>query len=215
MNIDKDSKVGPDESDDFRVEQLEADAVNLNSNFPYILVSITVELTWIWKGHDAREEEVAEAIRVARLMSPYMQTVVEEGNEPIEFWTVLGGQDPYAHKDITRYRLFTVETGSDGYIEAVEVFDFEQSNLSDRRVAILDAGDIVYVWVGSRSKRADKAKAETLARVYIDSDPTHSNEDKSRIVIKTVDRDQEPREFKAAFPTWREGMWGVNFNNFG
>merc|ERR1719270_2709895 len=79
-------QVGPDESDDFRVEQLEADAVNLNSNFPYILVSITVELTWIWKGHDAREEEVAEAIRVARLMSPYMQTVVEEGNEPMEVW---------------------------------------------------------------------------------------------------------------------------------
>ena len=36
-------------------------------------------------------------------------------------------------------------------IEAVEVFDFEQSNLSDRRVAILDAGDTVYIWVGSRS----------------------------------------------------------------
>ena len=29
--------------DDFRVEQLEADAVNLNSNFVYILISITVD----------------------------------------------------------------------------------------------------------------------------------------------------------------------------
>lgn len=36
--------------DDFRVEQLEADAVNLNSNFVYIMISITVELTWIWRG---------------------------------------------------------------------------------------------------------------------------------------------------------------------
>ena len=59
--------------DDFRVEQLEADAVNLNSNFVYILISITVELTWIWKGAGAREEEIVEAVRVARLMSPYHQ----------------------------------------------------------------------------------------------------------------------------------------------
>ena len=32
-----------------------------------------------------------------------------------------------------------------------------------------------------RSKKADKGKAETLARVYIDSDPTHSEADKVRL----------------------------------
>ena len=53
-------------TDDYRVEQLEADAVNLNTKFVYLLISITVELTWIWRGAGAREEEVAEAARVAR-----------------------------------------------------------------------------------------------------------------------------------------------------
>ena len=139
-------------TDDYRVEQLEADAVNLNTKFVYLLISITVELTWIWRGAGAREEEVAEAARVARLMSPYTMAMVREGEEPIEFWTVLGGQDPYANDELDdKYRLVAIETGSDGAIEAVEVFDFEQSNLSDRRVAILDAGDTVYIWVGSRS----------------------------------------------------------------
>ena len=138
-------------TDDYRVEQLEADAVNLNTKFVYLLISITVELTWIWRGAGAREEEVAEAARVAKLMSPYTMAMVREGEEPIEFWTVLGGQDPYANDELDdKYRLFAIETGSDGAIEAVEVFDFEQSNLSDRRVAILDAGDTVYIWVGSR-----------------------------------------------------------------
>ena len=37
----------------------------------------------------------------------------------------------------------------------------------------------------------------------------------ARIIIKTVDRGSEPPEFKAAFPSWHEGHWGVNFNNFG
>ena len=83
-----------------------------------------------------------------------------EGNEPIEFWTVLGGQvtthyliflltsfnniefnskrcflqDPYANNlaYASKYRLFAIETSSDGNIEAVEVFDFDQSNLSNR-----------------------------------------------------------------------------------
>ena len=139
-------------TDDYRVEQLEADAVNLNTKFVYLLISITVELTWIWRGAGAREDEVAEAARVAKLMSPYTMAMIREGEEPIEFWTVLGGQDPYANDELDdKYRLFAIETGSDGAIEAVEVFDFEQSNLSDRRVAILDAGDTVYIWVGSRS----------------------------------------------------------------
>ena len=40
---------------------------------------VKVELTWIWRGHGAREEEVAESTRVARLMSPYTQAVVVEG----------------------------------------------------------------------------------------------------------------------------------------
>ena len=33
-----------------------------------------------------------------------------------------------------------------------------------------------------RSKKADKGKAETLARVYIDSDPTHSEADKASLI---------------------------------
>ena len=131
------------------MEQLEADAVNLNTNFVYILISITVEpginylikltiivkveLTWIWRGAGARGDEageifcsqiiikiglitgiidrpddtnflpilwqniepwceVAEAARVAGLMSPYTMARIREGEEPIEFWTVLGGQ---------------------------------------------------------------------------------------------------------------------------
>ena len=74
-----------------------------------------------------------------RSNSRLFQAIVQEGREPIEFWTVLGGQDPYANDD-SKYRLFAIETGPDGSIEAVEVFDFDQTNLSNRRVAILDAG---------------------------------------------------------------------------
>ena len=45
-------QVGRNE-DQFRVEQMEADSTELNSDYVFILVSITVELTWIWKGKGA------------------------------------------------------------------------------------------------------------------------------------------------------------------
>ena len=61
---------------------------------------------------------------------------------------MLGGQDPYANDD-SKYRLFAIETGPDGSIEAVEVFDFDQTNLSNRRVAILDAGNYSFKKTGA------------------------------------------------------------------
>merc|ERR1712038_843468 len=74
-------QVGRNE-DQFRVEQMEADAINLNSDYVFILVSITVELTWVWRGRGAREVEISEAERMAKLMYPYSITSIEEGQEP-------------------------------------------------------------------------------------------------------------------------------------
>ena len=124
-------QVGRNE-DQFRVEQMEADSIELNSDYVFILVSITVELTWIWRGRGARQVEISEAERMAKLMYPYSITSIEEGKEPIAFWTVLGGRDPYAKRH-GKPRLFSVTTGSEGRIEAMEVFDYSQTDLSDRR----------------------------------------------------------------------------------
>ena len=160
--------------DQFRVEQMEADAINLNSDYVFILTSITVELTWVWQGRGARPEEKTEAERMAKLMYPYERTTIDEGHEPIEFWTVLGGQDPYAKKH-GRPRLFIVTTSSDGSIEATEVFDYDQTDLSDRRVAVLDGecdddddACSIFIWVGERSKKNDESKAKALAEIYLE-----------------------------------------------
>ena len=153
--------------DQFRVEQMEADAINLNSDYVFILTSITVELTWVWRGRGARPVENTEAERMAKLMYPYERTTIDEGHEPIEFWTVLGGQDPYAKKH-GRPRLFIVTTSSDGSIEATEVFDYDQTDLSDRRVAVLDCDGSIFIWVGKRSKKNDKDKAFALAKIYLE-----------------------------------------------
>jgi len=198
-------QVGRNE-DQFRVEQMEADSTELNSDYVFILVSITVELTWIWKGKGARQVEISEAERMAKLMYPYSVTSIEEGKEPIAFWTVLGGQDPYARSH-GKPRLFSVTTGSNGRIEAMEVFDYTQTDLSDRRVAVLDNGAKIFIWVGQRSKKADKGKAKALAEIYLETDPTRNVREKERTPIVIVDRDSEPKDFKQVFPSWNEGIW--------
>ena len=77
----------------------------------------------------------------------------------------------------------------------------------DRRVAVLDDGDSIFIWVGQRSKNADKGKAEELARIYLETDPTRSEREKKKTQVIIVDRDSEPKQFKKAFPTWKEGIW--------
>ena len=80
-----------------------------------------------------------------------------------------------------------------------------------RRVAVLDDGATIFIWVGQRSKNADKGKAEALASIYLETDPTRSEREKIRTQVVIVDRDSEPREFKQAFPTWNEGIWSRHY----
>ena len=111
---------------------------------------------------------------MAKLMYPYSVTSIQEKGQEQEqeeqeqaFWTVLGGRDRYA-RNHGKPRLFIVTTSSDGSIDATEVFDFNQTDLSDRRVAVLDCDGSIFIWVGKRPKKNDKTKAEALAKIYLE-----------------------------------------------
>ena len=74
---------------------------------------------------------------------------------------------------------------------------------------MLDMDSFLYLWVGAKAKKNEKAKSEALAKPYLDTDPSPRNSANTRIV--TYKRDAETREFKNAFPSWKEGLWGFNF----
>lgn len=95
---------------------------------------------------------------------------IQEGSEPEDFWSSLGGQGEYSteidlDKPILMPRLFHVRMMPSGKFRAVEINNFEQSDLVEDDVMILDSGAEIYVWVGSGADEQEKEKASEMAKV--------------------------------------------------
>lgn len=83
----------------------------------------------------------------------------KEGEEPEEFWTLLGGQAGYKSvKDImlspTSFEsmLFEISNKS-GYMWMKQIPAFTQVSLNNGDCYMLDAWNIVYIWVGNQSNK--------------------------------------------------------------
>merc|ERR1712126_77751 len=83
---------------------------------------------------------------------------------------------------------------------AFEIFNFKSSDLVTDDVMILDAGDEVYVWVGSESDENEKVRGVDMAKKYLDADPT--TRDADNCVVIMVKQGQEPQSFTRVFADW-------------
>ena len=96
--------------------------------------------------------------------------VIQEGSEPDEFWNGLGGQGEYSKtlhnldKPILEPRLFHC-LELNGRFRALEIDDFDQKDLSQDSVLILDSGDEIYIWIGNEASDSDKENSLELAKV--------------------------------------------------
>eukprot|EP00092_Neocalanus_flemingeri_P014932 GFUD01016126.1.p1 GENE.GFUD01016126.1~~GFUD01016126.1.p1 ORF type:complete len:794 (+),score=185.50 GFUD01016126.1:3-2384(+) len=196
---------------EFRVEQVAETASSLDSDDSFLLIS--PRNTWSWRGKLSTGKEANEAERVGKLISTHNLSVLTEGRESQTFWSALGGKKPYAASSITKKqlnaRLYTIITLASGSIKATEIFNFKQADLNDRKVMMLDMESVLYLWIGSRAKRNDQVRAEALAQLYLDTDPSQRNSKNTKII--KCKRDAEPQAFKTQFPRWQEGIWGHNF----
>ena len=96
--------------------------------------------------------------------------VIQEGSESDEFWNGLGGQGEYSKtlhnldKPILEPRLFHC-LELNGRFRALEIDDFDQKDLSQDSVLILDSGDEIYIWIGNEASDSDKENSLELAKV--------------------------------------------------
>jgi len=189
---------------DARATQVDEKCSSLDSSDVFILE--TPSKTWVWSGQGSVEEETEQAVRLSGVVSPGREMVmVKEGEEEDEFWATLGGKTEYntsddINKPILHPRLFHVAARPSGTVRAFEIFDFKQPDLVDDDVMFLDSGDEVYIWIGKDSDPEEKDQALSLAKKYLDSDPTERDSDNSTIII--VKQGEEPGAFTAIFPSW-------------
>ena len=113
---------------DARATQITPSLDNINSHDVFIIYSGTGLI--IWNGANSDGEEAKEAVRLAQQLYPDLTAaVVQQGEEPEEFWTILGaepgseiGDTDGVNAPILSPRLFHVTAR-----RAWEIFNFRRS----------------------------------------------------------------------------------------
>jgi hypothetical protein len=196
--------------------QVEARASSINSEDSFVLVTPTH--AYVWKGSGSNADEVSVANNIANLLaSKYKHTggrsvmQVDEGSEPAEFWGALGGKTDYAQTSPGSMaprdaRLFSASTAT-GSFKVEEIDNFDQSDLNDEDVFLLDTYTQLFVWIGSQSTQEEKSKAMEFAQRFISE--TDDGRDPDMPIIR-VNAGVEPPMFASQFLGWDADFYRKN-----
>ncbi|NP_001080503.1 villin 1 S homeolog [Xenopus laevis] len=183
-------------------------ASSLNSNDVFVLK--TKGTCYLWCGKGCSGDERTMAKNVADIISRGEKVVVAEGQEPSDFWLALGGKSQYASNkrlqeetlDITP-RLFECSNKTGRFV-ATEISDFNQDDLDEDDVFLLDAWDQVFMWIGKSAHETEKKEAALTAQEYLKSHPGNRDINTPIIIVK---QDYEPPTFTGWFLAWDPFKW--------
>uniref|UniRef100_A0A8C2EQF5 Villin-1 n=1 Tax=Cyprinus carpio TaxID=7962 RepID=A0A8C2EQF5_CYPCA len=190
-----------------------ATACYLNSTFKGTTLSLCCYL-WYGKGCSGDEREMAKTL--ADIISKREKNVIAEGQEPADFWVNLGGKSQYANSkrlqdencSITP-RLFECSNQTGRFI-ATEITNFNQDDLDEDDVMLLDIWDQVYLWIGKGANDKEKHDAVVTAQEYLKSHPAGRDLDTPILVVK---QGFEPPTFTGWFHAWDPQKWSGTFSD--
>ncbi|RDD41012.1 Advillin [Trichoplax sp. H2] len=193
-----------------RAVQVIERASSLNSNDSFILES--ADRTFLWLGKGSNDDEKAIAEQVACVVAPNRDIEhIEEGDEPREFWDILGGKEKYADDKTLQEeypshpaRLFHCSNAT-GRFKAEEITNFDQEDLIEDDVMILDTYNQVFIWIGNGANRLEKRESLKTAVDYVKTDP--SGRTPENTVMLQVKQGFEPPTFTGHFLAWDPNMW--------
>jgi hypothetical protein len=194
-----------------RATQVELRAASLNSNDTFLLIGKESTYLWCGKGSTGDERELAKKIATQDRVEI---TTVSEGQERSDFWDALGGKEEYAsdkrlatddYRDAPP-RLFQISNAS-GNLRAEEIVNFDQADLIEDDVMLLDVGHTVFLWYGNESNKDEQKGSIQLAQKYLQTDPAGRDEDTPILVIK---QGFEPPTFTGFFGVWDRSIWSDN-----
>ncbi|XP_037704512.1 villin-1 [Choloepus didactylus] len=188
--------------------EVPARATSLNSNDVFILKTQSCCYLWYGKGCSGDEREMAKM--VADTISRTEKQVVVEGQEPANFWMALGGKAPYANTKrlqeetlVITPRLFECSNKT-GCFLATEIADFNQDDLEEDDVFLLDVWDQVFFWIGKHANEDEKKAAATTVQEYLKTHPSGRDPETPIIVVK---QGHEPPTFTGWFLAWDPFKW--------
>ncbi|KAM9123109.1 villin-1 [Pangshura tecta] len=183
-------------------------ASSLNSNDVFVLKTQACCYLWYGKGCSGDEREMAKT--VADLIAKTEKLVIAEGQEPDNFWVALGGKSQYANSKRLQEETLSIMprlfecSNQTGTFVATEITDFNQDDLEDDDVFLLDTWDQVFFWIGEHANEAEKEAAAVMAQEYLCTHPSGRDLDTPIIVVK---QGHEPPTFTGWFLAWDPLKW--------
>ncbi|XP_069501795.1 protein flightless-1 homolog [Ambystoma mexicanum] len=193
-----------------RCIQVTTDASLLNSEFCYILKvpfestdNQGIVYTWVGRAADPDEAKLAEDITNHMFDDSYSKQVVNEGEEPENFfWVGIGGQKSYDEDaDYMKHaRLFRCSNEKGYFAVSEKCSDFCQDDLADDDIMLLDNGREVYMWVGTQTSQVEIKLSLKACQVYIQH--MRSKEAEQPRKLRLVRKGNEQHLFTRCFHAW-------------
>uniref|UniRef100_A0A8C5BF54 FLII actin remodeling protein n=1 Tax=Gadus morhua TaxID=8049 RepID=A0A8C5BF54_GADMO len=190
--------------------QIVTDSSNLNSEFCFILKvpfestdNQGIVYTWVGRAADPDEAKLAEDIMNSMFDDTYSKQVINEGEEPENFfWVGIGSQKQYDEDaDYMKYaRLFRCSNEKGYFSVSEKCSDFCQDDLADDDIMLLDNGKEVmcpYAWV---FKRVHSPQCVSAVQVYIQHMRAKETEHPRK--LRLVRKGNEPHCFTRCFHAW-------------
>ncbi|XP_062300565.1 advillin isoform X3 [Scomber scombrus] len=202
---------GSDSSNTKAIE-VPALATSLNSNDVFLLKSQSGVYLWCGKGSSGDERAMAKLVSsvIGQKSHNGSDELVAEGQEPTEFWELLGGKGPYASCKRLKQtvldhqpRLFECSNKTGRFIVS-EVTQFTQDDLSEDDVMLLDTWDQVFLWIGKEANEVERKEAVVTSQEYLRTHPGDRDQDTPIILIK---QGFEPPTFTGWFTAWDPSKW--------
>nr|XP_020640278.1 advillin isoform X2 [Pogona vitticeps] len=188
--------------------EVPASASSLNSNDVFLLKTQGDHYLWYGKGSSGDEREMAK--QLATTLCDGLQETVVEGQEPTEFWELLGGKAPYASEKRLQQefpdhppRLFECSNKTGRFV-VLEITDFTQDDLCESDVMLLDTWDQIFLWIGKEANAEERKEALTTAQEYLQTHPSGRETDTPILIIK---QGFEPPNFTGWFLAWDPNRW--------
>ncbi|XP_052864925.1 villin-like protein quail [Anopheles cruzii] len=186
----------------------------------YILKAPDNEV-WIWCGQYSTGDSREMAKSIASHLGEY--NLVMESNETDEFFnsvgekflmqlkkttvagniivpTAVGGQSVAQTWDRALIALHHCQLlPDDGSPTLRQIFAFSQHDLRPDGIFLLDAGSMVYVWIGEHAAPEEAAQGWELAKLLISTHPVQRD---PAMPIAMVRQGEEPITFVGFFETW-------------
>ncbi|XP_043941617.1 adseverin-like [Protopterus annectens] len=194
-----------------RAVEVKADASSLNSNDAFVLK--TPQSVYLWKGTGVSDDEVTAAKSVVSTLGGSAKEI-NEGSEPADFWSILGGKKSYqtsaglkCKQQTYHIRLFACSNKTGRFTIEEVPGDFSQADLATDDVMLLDAGNQIMLWIGNEANDVEKKESPLAAQKYVDTDPARKG---MKLPISVIKQGCEPPTFTGWFLGWDPHLWQKN-----